>query len=189
MATSGQDTHLEVQVSGNSTDYSWSGHAPGGTGLRLQYWLLLVRAHAWRYMSQVTVLPTSGQGTHLEVQVSGKSTDCYIYCSGHTHGGSCTCLPIRYGYARTKGPNALISPGGPRGAVEGSWGAGVRDTPVSYLWLTCSPDLWARATCGRGANPRLTCTHGGHTETLYYGDDALTTNPVMHYQGTTYLCY
>ena len=27
------------------------------------------------------------------------------------------------------------------------------------------------------------------TETLYSGDDALSTKPVMHYQGTAYLCY
>ena len=27
------------------------------------------------------------------------------------------------------------------------------------------------------------------TENLYYGEDALSTQPVMHYQGTTYLCY
>ena len=26
-------------------------------------------------------------------------------------------------------------------------------------------------------------------ETLYKGDDALSTKPVMHYQGTAYLCY
>ena len=26
-------------------------------------------------------------------------------------------------------------------------------------------------------------------ETLYYGDDALSTKPVMYYQGTAYLCY
>ena len=26
-------------------------------------------------------------------------------------------------------------------------------------------------------------------ETLYLGDDALSTKPVMHYQGTVYLCY
>ena len=28
-----------------------------------------------------------------------------------------------------------------------------------------------------------------NTETLYKGDDALSTKPVMHYQGTSYLCY
>ena len=27
------------------------------------------------------------------------------------------------------------------------------------------------------------------SETLYQGDDALSTKPVMHYQGTAYLCY
>ena len=26
-------------------------------------------------------------------------------------------------------------------------------------------------------------------ETLYLGDDALSTKPVMHYRGTAYLCY
>ena len=29
----------------------------------------------------------------------------------------------------------------------------------------------------------------GVTETLYKGDDALSTKPVMHYQCTAYLCY
>ena len=27
------------------------------------------------------------------------------------------------------------------------------------------------------------------SETLYHRDDALSTKPVMHYQGTAYLCY
>ena len=26
-------------------------------------------------------------------------------------------------------------------------------------------------------------------ETIYQGDDALSTKPVIHYQGTAYLCY
>ena len=30
---------------------------------------------------------------------------------------------------------------------------------------------------------------GGGSETLYHRDDALSTKPVMHYQGTAYLCY
>ena len=29
----------------------------------------------------------------------------------------------------------------------------------------------------------------GVSETLYQGDDALSTKPVMHYQGTADLCY
>ena len=29
----------------------------------------------------------------------------------------------------------------------------------------------------------------GRAETLYWGDDALSTKPVMQYQGTAYLCY
>ena len=35
----------------------------------------------------------------------------------------------------------------------------------------------------------MTHVQNVYTETLYSGDDALSTKPVMHYQATAYLCY
>ena len=36
---------------------------------------------------------------------------------------------------------------------------------------------------------RLEAVRGGGTETVYQGDDALSTKHVVHYQGTAYLYY
>ena len=44
-------------------------------------------------------------------------------------------------------------------------------------------------TLVRPARNALTASSRVGPETLYQGDDALNTKPVMHYQFTTYLCY
>ena len=49
-----------------------------------------------------------------------------------------------------------------------------------------------KAASGSGLREAANSTlwaHYGTSETLYQGDGALSTKPVMHYQGTAYLCY
>ena len=68
-----------------------------------------------------------------------------------------------------------------------------QEAGLTVLQAPPGPHLAARAALLQGQRLQccvdLTPTPYTPAETLYHRDDALSVKPVLHYQGTAYLCY